>query len=160
MALRYGLEQLRKPWQLADSRYQQLNLTCVGRHALAPYESWTPAANPYTRRFAKQQPARPCAAGGVEEYAVPNAAWHFTWFGTAEDMLSKSLAISDAGREHPGFRSHQKLKREVAQCKLAIKRSWKFEYGPVEDVPAFVLRSGCAMRQFFAYARVGDDGTA
>jgi len=171
IALRYGTAQMRGPYASAYSR-------SMGPTDKAKYRGFTDTQPfmPYQhtrmqmcssalvekRRSRKRKSAtHPCptetpASGTpdmVEEHAVADAAWHFSYFGSPEEIRAKYYSTLVGAGEERTSSYYYKL---AMRCSAPQHPKWRFEY--VKEVteyhvPRFVLANKCRMRRFFWYDR-------
>ena len=82
-----------------------------------------------------------------------DAAWHFSYFKSPEDIVVKYASVSWP-REYAPYNLSSFHLDNAINCVQPEHPKWRISYVPtITDVPQFALRNRCRMRLFFAYER-------
>lgn len=107
-----------------------------------------------THRCAADSARKRGAARHVEELAVLDTAWHFSYFKSPEDIVVKYASVSWPKTYPPYSLPSFHLQNALRCFHPEHPKSWKINYVPhVVDVPHFALRNPCRMHIIFAYER-------
>ena len=174
LARTYGMAQMRRPYSSgrpsSDGRVNQsdttqkhmpyqlpvLTVACKSHHAAVKWEPQT------SLHLYKRQVTSECPAGGIEEYSLPNASWHFSYFGSVERYRAKMFAANvmegkwGASVSKGEAAPFDVFLKSALQCTFRWKPRWRTAVRVTvpTDVPSFVMNNPCRMRSFFAHSSV------
>lgn len=165
LARTFGAAQMRRPYSSMRQRTTKkhmpfqlpiLAVTCKSQHGPLSWQPLT-SLHLYHKRVTSV-----CPVGAIEEVSLPNAGWHFSYFGSVERYRAKMFAANVAEDKWGSSRSKGEGRpfdyfvESVTKCTFPWKPSWRtvaLETVP-HDVPSYVLRNPCRMRTFYAHANV------
>ena len=85
-----------------------------------------------------------------------DAAWHFSYFKSPEDIVVKYASVSWP-RTEPPYSDPSFHRDNALRCVQPEHPNWQIRRVPrVVDVPGFALRNPCHMQALFAYKRADE----
>lgn len=137
-------------------RLPTLSVSCRS-HAGGASWSPTPSLHLYRKRVGET-----CPPHSVEEFALPNSTWHFSYFGSAEHYRAKMFTANVAESKWGASTSrgeglpYDAFLRYALKCEFPWKSSWRTaaRREVPADAPSYVLRNPCRMRTFYGWAPI------